>query len=133
MLTALYGSRDWWIATACRFWKSVDWCDCRTRRSGNASKTAVTDNFYQKVFPYRGAVSPKVEYWKCERYDCWFGWWCRVRCYWKTLLSSNIPEYTTSTMWATAGGAFTFKGSVTQGANDGWHVSWYGFENNAYA
>lgn len=109
------GSKQWWVDSACRSTTPFDWCNCRSFRTGKASYTKTSDDFFQKVYPYRGRINHKLEYWSCSRYGC----------SWKLLISAAVDQSVQSAIWGEGGGSWSYRGSVYNADGDGYHLSWY--------
>jgi hypothetical protein len=115
---AAVGSSSWWVEKACRSWLEYDWCYCLTSRTGGGQLVMTSDDFLQKVYPYRGVISHEIAVWKCT----WFG----LKCKWVRVRAVDVKEGTISTMWVSSRrGTQRFKGSVFNAEGDGYHLSWY--------
>lgn len=121
------GSDAWWVNRACRFTEPIDFCSCLTSRTGDAYKQIKSDDFYQKVYPVRGTVYQKIEYWKCT------GIWPFRSCSWRHLNSDWVYQRELSSLWATSGGQWWYRGTLKYGSGDHWHLSWYDVADVSYA
>jgi hypothetical protein len=114
------GSKQWWIDVACRSVTPYDWCSCLPYRTGKAYKVKKSDDFFQMVYPYRGDIQHKLEFWSCATGTC----------KWTYLVSSSVPEGWLSTVWGEGGGSWSYKGSTSYADGDGYHLSWFDAEDS---